>query len=199
VSIMVLLRRLVGVFVVLCGLAACQQGVPFNATDVTGASYGPALRLHDHNGQMRTLADFHGKAVVIFFGYTNCPDVCPTSLAMLNQVLQRLGEKDAARVQVLFVTVDPQRDTPQQLKAYMNAFNPAFLALTGSEAEIATVAREFKVIYEKHGDIASGHYSVDHTAGCFVFDTQGRPRLFARHGETAERLAADLKALLAEH
>jgi protein SCO1 len=180
--------------VTVLGLVACGQ--QFNTTDVTGAGYGPSLHLHDHNGQMRSLADFKGKAVVIFFGYTNCPDVCPTSLAMLMQVMQQLGP-DASRVQVLFVTVDPNRDTPERLKQYVGAFNPAFLGLTGSEAEIATVAHEFKVIYEKHGDIASGRYSVDHTAGCFIFDPQGRARLFARHGETAERITADLKRLLA--
>jgi len=180
--------------VTVLGLAACGQ--QFNTTDVTGAGYGPGLHLHDHNGQMRSLADFKGKAVVIFFGYTNCPDVCPTSLAMLMQVMQQLGS-EASRVQVLFVTVDPDRDTPERLKQYVGAFNPAFLGLTGSEAEIAAVAHEFKVIYEKHGDIASGRYSVDHTAGCFIFDPQGRARLFARHGETAERITADLKRLLA--
>jgi len=184
--------------IMLFSLVACESGGHFNTTDVTGAAYGPGLNLHDHNGQMRSLADFRGKVVVIFFGYTNCPDVCPTSLAMLAQALQQLGPTDAARVQVLFVTVDPARDTPTQLKAYMSAFNPGFLALTGSEVEIARVAREFKVVYEKHGDIASGHYSVDHTAGCFIFDPKGKARLFARHGETAERVAGDLKASLAE-
>jgi len=179
-------------------LAACERGASFNTTDVTGASYGPALRLADQNGQVRTLADFHGKVVAIFFGYTNCPDVCPTSLAMLKEARALIGP-DAARVQVLFVTVDPQRDTPERLKMYMNAFDPSFLGLSGSDAETATVAREFKVIYEKHGDIASGRYSVDHTAGCFIFGPDGRARLFARHGETASRVAVDLKLLLAGH
>lgn len=178
------------------GVVACGPRVQFNTTDVTGAAYGPGLRLHDHNGQMRSLADFKGKAVVVFFGYTNCPDVCPTSLAMLMQVMQLLGP-DASRVQVLFVTVDPNRDTAERLKQYVGAFDPGFLGLTGSEAEIAAVAREFRVVYEKHGDVASGRYSVDHTAGCFIFDPQGRARLFARYGETAERIAADLRRLLA--
>jgi protein SCO1/2 len=176
-------------------LAACDKGPHFNTTDVTGVTYGPALRLQDHNGQVRTLADFRGKAVVIFFGYTNCPDVCPTSLTLLQDAMRQLGP-DAKRVQVLFVTVDPQRDTAERLKLYMNAFDPGFLGLVGTETEIAKVAKEFKVIYEKHGDIAGGRYSVDHTAGCFIFDPQGRPRLFARHGETAERIAADIKLLL---
>lgn len=176
-------------------MAACSSRAQFNTTDVTGATYGPALKLHDHDGQLRTLADFRGKAVVVFFGYTNCPDVCPTSLAMLMQVMKQLGP-DASRVQVLFVTVDPGRDTPERLKQYVGAFDPTFLGLTGSDAEIAAVAREFRVVYEKHGDIASGRYSVDHTAGCFIFDPQGRARLFARHGETAERIAADIKQLL---
>jgi protein SCO1 len=179
-------------------LAACERGASFNTTDVTGASYGPALRLADQNGQVRTLADFRGKVVAVFFGYTNCPDVCPTSLAMLKDARALIGP-DAARVQVLFVTVDPQRDTPERLKMYMNAFDPSFLGLSGSDAEIAAVAREFKVIYEKHGDIAGGRYSVDHTAGCFIFGPDGRARLFARHGETASRVAVDLKLLLAGH
>lgn len=179
------------------GLAACEQGPHFNTTVVSGATYGPALRLPDHDGQLRTLADFQGKVVAIFFGYTNCPDVCPTSLAMLQDVQRQLGP-DGEHVQVLFVTVDPLRDTAERLKMYMNAFDPRFLGLVGSEAEVAVVAKAFKVIYEKHGDIASGRYSVDHTAGCFIFDRQGRARLFARHGETASRVAADIKLLLAE-
>lgn len=177
-------------------LTACDRGPGFNTTDVTGASYGPALRLKDHNGQTRTLADFRGKVVTVFFGYTNCPDVCPTSLVMLQDALRQLGP-DADKVQVLFVTVNPARDTPERLKMYMNAFDPRFLGLVGSDAEVAAVAREFKVIYEKHGDIASGRYSVDHTAGCFIFGPDGRARLFARHGETASRVAADLRQLLA--
>ncbi|GAB2901594.1 SCO family protein [Uliginosibacterium flavum] len=178
-------------------LAACEPKPGFNTTDVSGADFGPGLHLPDHNGQLRTLADFRGKAVAVFFGYTNCPDVCPTSLAMLLDVQRQLGP-DADRVQVLFVTVDPQRDTAERLKMYMNAFDPRFLGLVGTEAEVAILAKEFKVFYEKHGDIASGRYSVDHTAGCYIFDPQGRPRLFARHGETASRVAADIKLLLAE-
>lgn len=176
-------------------LMACQRGPRFNTTEISDSKMGAALRLTDHNGQSRTLADFKGKAVVIFFGYTNCPDVCPTSLMMLKEALGELGT-DAARVQVLFVTVDPARDTPQQLAMYMKAFDPGFLALTGSDAEIADVARDFKVFYEKKGDIASGHYTMDHTAGCYIFGPDGRIRLFARHGETASRVAADLKLLL---
>ena len=178
-------------------LAACNPKPGFNTTDISGADFGPGLRLPDHNGQLRTLADFRGKVVTVFFGYTNCPDVCPTSLSMQQEALRQLGP-DADRVQVLFVTVDPQRDTAERLKMYMGAFDPRFLGLVGTEAEVAILAKEFKVFYEKHGDIASGRYSVDHTAGCYIFDTQGHPRLFARHGETASRVAADIKRLLAE-
>lgn len=179
-----------------CALPGCQQQGHFNTTNVTGAEYGPSLRLHDHNGRIRTLADFKGKVVVVFFGYTSCPDVCPTTMTMMMQVMQKMGEEDASRVQVLFVTVDPARDTPERLKEYVTAFNPHFLGLIGTDAEVASVAKDFHVVYEKHGDIAGGHYSIDHTAGCFVFDPQGRARLFVRHGETAERVAADLKSLL---
>lgn len=178
------------------GLAGCQRGPHFNTTDIGGSNMGATLRLTDHNGQQRTLADFKGKAVVIFFGYTNCPDVCPTSLMMLKDALGELGA-DAARVQVLFISIDPARDTPQQLATYMKAFDPGFLALTGSDAEIASVAKDFKVFYEKKGDIAGGRYTIDHTAGCYIFGPDGRARLFARHGETASRVAADIKLLLA--
>lgn len=177
-------------------LQACEAGPGFNTTSVAGAKYGPGLQLRDHNGQMRSLADFQGKAVVIFFGYTMCPDVCPTSLSTLKDALAQLGE-DAARVQVLFISVDPARDTPERLALYMNAFRPDFLALTGSDAEIARVAKEFGAVYEKKGDVAGGYYTIDHTAGCYIFDPTGRPRLFARHGETASRIAADLRLLLA--
>lgn len=178
-------------------LSACEQGPQFKTTDVTGASYGKSLQLLDHTGKLRTLADFQGKVVVIFFGYTNCPDVCPTSLMMIKEAMQLMGP-DADRVQTLFVSVDPKRDTPERLALYMNAFDPRFLALTGSEAEIAVVAKEFKVFYEKKGDIANNRYTIDHTAGCYVFGPDGRARLFARHGETPARLAADLKLLLNE-
>lgn len=179
-------------------LGACEQGPSFNTTDVTGASYGPALRLKDQHGQARTLADFRGKVVAIFFGYTNCPDVCPTSLMMLKEALQLMSPAEAERVQVLFVSVDPARDTPERLTMYMNAFDPRFLALTGTDAEIAAVAKEFKVYYEKKGDIAGGRYTIDHSAGCYLFGPDGRARLFARHGETATRVAADLKLLLTQ-
>lgn len=181
--------------VLICGLPACQQQGHFNTTNVTGADYGPSLRLHDHTGRLRTLDEFRGKVVVVFFGYTSCPDVCPTSMTMLMQVMQKMGA-DASRVQVLFVTVDPARDTPERLKEYVTAFDPSFLGLIGTDAEVAAVAKDFHVVYEKHGDIAGGHYSIDHTAGGFVFDPSGRARLFVRYGETAERVASDLESLL---
>lgn len=183
----------------LMALAGCGKGPRFNTTDIADSGLGknaPALAGSD--GQRHRFSDFTGRAVVVFFGYTQCPDVCPTSLMMLKDVLGRLGA-DAARVQVIFVTVDPQRDTPPQLAAYMQAFDPGFLALRGNDDETAAVARAFKVYYRKQGDVAGGRYTVDHTAGCYVFDPSGRIRLFARHGETAERLAADLRLLLAGH
>lgn len=179
-------------------LAACDSGPHFNTLDISSRDEAmrDALRLSDPLGQPRSLADFRGKAVVVFFGYTQCPDVCPTSLMMLKDALGQLGP-DASRVQVIFVSVDPARDTPQQLAVYMKAFDPSFLALTGSEADIARVAKAFQVVYEKRGDIAGGRYTIDHTAGCFIFDPQGHARLFARHGETATRIAEDLRTLLA--
>lgn len=177
-------------------LAACSKGPAFNTTDISGTDMGAALDLADHTGRRRRMTDFRGKAVVVFFGYTMCPDVCPTSLMMLKEALAQLGT-DADRVQVLFVSVDPARDTPQQLAGYVTAFDPRFLGMSGSEEEIARVAKAFKVFYEKKGDIASGRYTMDHTAGCFIFDTEGRTRLFARHGETPARVAADLALLLA--
>lgn len=192
--------RVFRIVIMLCiasALFACERSAHFNTTDVSGSRYGPSLKLHDQYGQLRSLADFRGKVVTIFFGYTNCPDVCPTSLSMLQEVAGILGQ-DAERMQVLFVSVDPQRDTAERLKLYMNAFNPRFLGLLGTESEIALVAKEFNVIYTKHGDIANKRYSIDHTAGAFIFDKHGSPRLFARHGETASRIAADIKQLLIE-
>ncbi len=181
-------------------LAACSPppDVPaFRNTDITGADYGKSLALTDHNGQPRTLQDFRGKVVTVFFGYTQCPDVCPTSLATMSEVMERLGP-DADRVQVIFVTVDPERDTQALLAEYMPAFDPRFLGLYGDAAQTAQVAKDFKVFYRKSGDTGGTNYTVDHTAGTYVFDTEGRLRLHVRHGESAENIAADIKALLAQ-
>jgi len=178
-------------------LAGCQQSAAekFVNTDVTGLEYAKDFALTDHNGKPRTLADFKGKAVVMFFGYTQCPDVCPTTMAEMANVMKELGPQ-ADKVQVLFVTVDPARDTPQILAQYVPAFDKRFLGLYGDEAATAKVAKEFKVFYQKVPGKTAGSYTMDHTAGSYVFDPQGHIRLFVRHGQGAEPIVHDLKLLL---
>jgi protein SCO1/2 len=185
-------------FLLLIGLlAGCGEPTlpsPFHASEV-GAKLAQAdFSLTDHNGKPRTLADFRGKAVVLFFGYTHCPDVCPTTLADLAQAMRLLG-KDAARVQVLFVTVDPERDGAEMLAQYVPAFDPSFLALRGDAQQTAQVAQAFGVVYQKQP--TSSGYNMDHSAGTFLIDTAGRTRLLAPYGQRAEWLAADLRLLLA--
>jgi protein SCO1/2 len=176
-------------------LAGCSASGPsFKNADITGANYGRSFTLTDHTGRTRTLEDFRGKVVVMFFGYTYCPDVCPTTLAELKAVKEQLGE-DGKSLQVLFVTVDPERDTPEVLANYVPAFDPSFLGLYGDAAATATVAKEFKVFYQKVPGKTPGSYTVDHTAGSYVFDPQGRLRLFARYGNAAN-LVADIRTLL---
>jgi protein SCO1/2 len=183
--------------VALCALAAgCgSDGPRFRATDVTGASFGRDFALTDHTGKPRTLADFRGKAVVIFFGFTQCPDACPTTMATLAAAMKELGP-DADRVQVLFVTVDPARDTPQLLAQYVPAFDPRFLGLVGDDAATERVAKEFKVIYQKQPGKTPSSYTVDHSTGTYVFDPQGRLRLYVSHGQGPDVFAHDLRELL---
>lgn len=182
-------------------LSACDRpgSAPkanFKATDVTGADYGKTLALTDHTGRARTLADFSGKVVVLFFGFTQCPDVCPTTLSTMREAMKLLGD-DAKRVQVLFVSVDPARDTPALLAQYVPAFDPSFLGLHADENSIAALAKEFKVFYAKQPGSTPGSYSIDHSTGSYAFDPQGHLRLLLRHGETPANVAADLKLLLA--
>jgi protein SCO1 len=177
------------------GLSACADKPSFRNTDITGAEFAREFSLTDHNGTRRTLADFKGKAVVIFFGFTQCPDVCPTTMAEMNEVTQKLGD-DAKRLQVLFITVDPERDTPALLKQYVPAFNPSFLGLSGTLEETAKVAKEFKVFYQKQPTKTPGGYTMDHTANSYVFDAQGKVRLVVKHGLGAAPLVQDLKQLL---
>jgi protein SCO1/2 len=177
-------------------LAACSPGAPtFKGADITGASFGRELALADHQGKARTLADFRGKAVVIFFGFTQCPDVCPTALSALAEAMRRLGA-DAARVQVLFVTIDPERDAADLLSRYVPAFHPSFLGLRGDAEATARVAKEFKVIYQKVPGQTPDTYTMDHSAGLYLFDPQGRLRVFESHGQGAEAIAHDLAQLL---
>jgi protein SCO1/2 len=177
-------------------LAACEAGGPkVAASDVTGSAFGRDFALQDPDGRERTLADFRGKAVVLFFGYTQCPDVCPTTLATLAETMKRLGP-DADRVQVLFVTVDPERDTAALLRQYVPAFDRRFLGLRGDAAATARTAKEFKVIYEKVPGATPGSYTMDHSAGSYVFDPQGRLRLYVANGQGPDVFAHDLRELL---
>ena len=181
-------------------LAACERtSAPphkFNAIDLTGAEYARQFDLPDFDGRRRTLADFKGKVTAVFFGYTQCPDACPTTMAALAGVAKALGP-DAGKLQVVFITIDPARDTGPLLKNYVTNFNPAFLALHGDDAQTKAVAKEFKVFYEKVPGKTADSYTMDHTAGTYLFDTQGRIRLFARQNTDVEPLAADIKALIA--
>ena len=165
------------------------------ASDVTGTAFGRDFALTDHTGKARTLADFRGKAVVLFFGYTQCPDVCPTTLAALAEAMQRLGP-DAANVQVLFVTVDPERDTAELLSHYVTAFNPSFLGLYGDADATARTAKEFKILYQKQPGKTPGSYTMDHSAGTFIFDPQGRLRVYVGYGQGADVFAHDIRELL---
>jgi len=175
---------------------ACGPEAPkFMASDVTGTSFGHDFKLVDHNGTPRTLADYRGKAVVLFFGYTQCPDFCPTTLAELAEAMKRLGS-DAERVQVLFVTVDPERDTPALLKNYVPAFDPRFMGLYGDADATARTAKEFKVIYQKRPGQTPGTYTMDHSAGTFIFDPNGKLRVYVGYGQGADVFAHDIKALL---
>ncbi|MBI4757035.1 MAG: SCO family protein [Betaproteobacteria bacterium] len=177
-------------------LAGCGEPPRFHSTDISGVDKGKDFALVDHHGQPRRLSDFRGKAVVLFFGYTQCPDICPTTLTAMRDTVALLGE-DARRVQVLFVTLDPARDTQQLLAEYVPLFHPGFLGLRGDEATIAAVAGDFKVFYARQPGSTPGTYSIDHSASSYAFDPQGRLRLVIRHGETSEHIAADLRLLLA--
>ena len=178
------------------GAVACAPDSPkFMASDVTGTTFGRDFRLVDHHGKARTLADYRGKAVVMFFGYTQCPDVCPTTLAELAETMKRLGP-DADRVQVLFVTVDPERDTQDLLSKYVPAFDPRFVGLYGDADATARTAKEFKIIYQKQPGAAPGTYTVDHSAGTFIFDPAGKLRVYVGYGQGPDVFAHDLKVLL---
>jgi protein SCO1 len=177
------------------GVTACADKPSFRNTDITGAEFAREFSLTDHNGTRRTLADFKGKAVVVFFGFTQCPDVCPTTMAEMSEVTQQLGE-EGKHLQVLFITVDPERDTAALLKQYVPAFNANFLGLTGTVEEVTKVAKEFKVFFQKQPTKTPGGYTMDHTANSYVFDAQGKVRLVVKHGLGAAPLVQDLKQLL---
>lgn len=196
----VLNRRRAAAALAIALLAGCDRfgdQPSFRAVDITGAEYANALNLTDANGQPRSLADFKGKVTVVFFGFTQCADVCPGTLGELAAVKRELGP-DGERVQGVFVSVDPDRDTPTVLKEYVANFDPSFVALRGDEAQTQAAARNFKVFYAKVPGRTEGSYTVDHTAASYVFDAQGKVRLFVRYGSGAEALRHDLKLLLAQ-
>lgn len=177
-------------------LTACEKPAQsFNAIDITGADYATGFSLTDHNGQARTLADFKGKAVVIFFGFTQCPDVCPTSMSELAQARQLLGA-DGDRLQGLFISIDPERDTPAIMKQYIGSFDPTFLALYAKPDELPEVAKSFKVYYKKVTGSQPDTYTMDHSAGSYIYDPNGKVRLYSRYGGGAQALADDVKKLL---
>ena len=177
-------------------LTACSPDKPqFNAIDITGADYAKGFTLTDHNGQSRNLSDFKGKVVVLFFGYTQCPDVCPTSMAELSEVKRILGA-DGDKLQGVFITVDPARDTAELLKAYMTNFDPTFVAFIPTPEQLAVVAKDYKIYYKRVEGKTPTSYTMDHSAGSYVYDTQGRLRLYSRYGVGSMVLAQDIQTLL---
>lgn len=180
-------------------LAACSPAPapPFKGSDITGADFGRRLQLTDHNGRPVSLETFRGRLVVLFFGYMHCPDVCPTTLSDLAEALAQLPQETAAKVQVLFVTVDPQRDTPELLRQFVPHFHPAFLGLYGTPEQVAEAAREFRVTYRRQAEGGAAGYLVDHSAGMYVLDERGRLRLYLPYGQPPAEIAHDLAALAA--
>lgn len=178
------------------GLSACTEK-PFVGIDITGAEYARGFDLTDHNGKRRTLADFKGQVVAVFFGFTQCPDVCPTTMTEMAEVKRQLGE-DGKRFQALFVSIDPERDTPEIMREYMASFDPDFLALYADTGALAALAEHFKIYYKKVDGQTASSYTMDHSAGSYVFDTQGRVRLYNRYGTPVEGLLGDVQRLLKE-
>ncbi len=197
-------RRLLLVWAPAALLTACGRppeapvASPFTATDITGVTWGRDFRLTDHHGRPRSLADFRGHAVMMFFGYTHCPDFCPTALAQMAQVRARLGV-DGPKLQGLFVTLDPKRDTPRVLAQYVPAFDPSFLGLYGSEQVTAAAAADFKLYFAAQKPDAQGQYTVDHSGAIYAFDPRGRLRLLMRPDESADAMAADIRQLLKDN
>lgn len=179
-------------------LTACSpDGPAFRGVNLTGADYARDFSLTDQYGQLRSLKDFRGKVVVVFFGFTQCPDVCPTSMQELAEVKQALGA-DGARLQGVFISVDPERDTRELLKAYMENFDPSFLALRPAPEQLPALAKDFKIYYKKVDGTTPTSYSMDHSAGSYLYDPQGRLRVYHRYGSGAEALTEDVRLLLRE-
>ena len=188
--------KVVFVSIFMLFLAACAPDKPqFKSIDLTGADYAKDFSLPDQNGKTRSIKDFAGKVVVVFFGFTQCPDVCPTSMADLAGIKKSLGA-DGDKLQGVFISVDPERDTPEILKAYMGNFDPTFLALRPNAEQLPIIAKDFKIYYKKVEGRTATSYSMDHSAGNYIYDTQGRLRLYNRYGSGAEGLLSDIRLLL---
>lgn len=185
-------------------LAGCKDAADappkasFNAVDMTGADYAKDFALSDADGKVRTLADFKGKVVVLFFGYAQCPDVCPTTMTEMAQVRQQLGA-DGDKLQVIFVTVDPERDTPTVMKAYADAFDPSFIALIPTPEQLTAMAKDFKFYFKKVDGSTPTSYTMDHSAASYVYDPQGRLRLYARYGAGVAPMVADVRTLIGQN
>lgn len=190
-------------FALVIGLAAgvlltsCTSKVEptFLSTDITNANFGRDFKLTDHNGRIRSLNDFKGKVVVLFFGYTNCPDICPTTMGKLAVAMKKLG-KDAKRVQVLFVSINPEHDTSALLKQYVTTFNPTFLGLSGDMQNTRNIAKEFKVTFQKQAGKTQDNYTMDHSTGTYIYDTVGRIRLYVNSSKSADVFSHDILELL---
>ncbi|WP_313692320.1 SCO family protein [Achromobacter mucicolens] len=190
-----LVLRLGAAAAVAAALVACGDSKPvFKGSDITGTQLGRGMELSDHNGKLRQLSDFSGKVVVVFFGFTQCPDVCPTALAELTEVMKKLGP-DADRVQVLLISVDPERDTPEVLKQYVTAFDPRFLGLTGTPDQVKKAAASFKAYYAK-APTKDGNYTMDHTAAFYLLDGKGESRVLVNNNVGVDALTQDIQALL---
>lgn len=176
-------------------LAGCNNKTPFNSIDITGAQYAREFSLTDHTGKRRSLVDYRGKVVAVFFGFVQCPDVCPTTLQDLAEVKKQLGP-NGEKLQVLFVTVDPERDTQEVLGKYVPNFDPSFAGLYGTAEETAKVTKEFKIIWEKVPGPTPTSYTINHSTGTYIIDRNGQVRLFVKHGAGADALVADIKRLL---
>jgi protein SCO1 len=188
--------RLLATFFCVVLVACTPAPVAFHNTDLTGATFGRQFALNDHHGQRRSLADFKGKVVVIFFGYTSCPDICPTMLSRLAEVMQALGPL-ADKVQVLFVTVDPERDTEARLKDFVPWFYPSFIGLRGDTAQTKAVSDEFRIFSARREVGSQLGYLLDHSAGAYVHDPTGHLRLYIRDTASVDEITADIRRLLA--
>lgn len=194
---MSVLRRVV-LLLLLVALSACQRDelpkLDLKGADIAGAGIGGDIALYDHTGRLRHLSDFRGKVVALFFGYTHCPDVCPTTLLEYAGVAKKLGP-DAGKLQVVFVSVDPQRDTREVLAGYVPHFNPAFVGMTGSSAEVAAAMKAYRVVAQRV-PLPGGGYAVDHSAGSYLLDREGRARVYEPYGTPVAALTHDVRQLL---